>query len=542
MDDGPTGGNVNDENLQVNPSISSSEVIRSLLGSSADAEIIDDPTLMIYPDVGSSSVTYKIGWYASVDDGGNSRRVVIDAFNGRTLETESLVASGSYSRSGSVEGKIYTRHHFGGRVTEDFENLKVQAVNILGQKQDTDETSSSGSYSLSWTGATGVYKVGSELEGEYVKSVSDGDNTDLDHWISFSSPNTGTHNWTWSDDDEYRDQLNIFYHTNEIARWYDDSFFNVRFKVKLNANEDIDGNSAWCRGGSTPKIEFSESVVSERQADIIYHEYAHAVNYKLHGRFMGSSGQARALEEAQADYFAQTFLGASRHRIIGTWRDLRNTKMYPADYNSTSSEHQRGLIPAGSAWDLRLDIGASKTDEIIFAAIEMDSPRSNTFQRFFDNVLLADDDLNGNGRWNWDGCDNGGDKSPHAEEIWDAFSVNHGMPSGLLDEDPGCPSPKVQAPTASAASNSDGAYPNPFNSSVQVRYNLVDTGPVDVSVYSSTGQRVRRLVSSNNAERGSYAITWDGRSDRNRDVATGMYIVRVKTPSLIKSFKLSLIR
>ena len=191
---------------------------------------------------------------------------------------------------------------------------------------------------------------------------------------------------------------------------------------------------------------------------------------------------------------------------------------------------------------MRLDIGQSKTDEIIFAAFEMNAPKSNTFQRFFDNVLLADDDLYGNGRWNWDGCDNGGDKSPHAGQIWEAFSVNHGMPSGLLDEDPDCPSSKAQAPTASAASNNDGAYPNPFNSSVQLRYSLEETGPVDVSVYSITGQRVRRLLSSDHVRAGSYAITWDGRSQDNRDVATGTYIVRVKTPTLIKSFKLSLIR
>ena len=309
--DGDDGGttNVNESNLQVNPSISSSQVIQSLLGSSDDAEIIDNPTLMIYPDVGSSSVEYKIGWYASVDDGVNSRRVVIDAFNGQTLATESLIAHASYSRSGSVDGKIYTRHHFGGRRLNDFENLKVQVVNSLGQREDSDETSSSGSYSLSWTGATATYNVGSELEGEYIKSVSDGDNTDLDHWISFSTPYTGTHNWTWPEDAQYAEQLNIFYHTNEIARWFDGDLENINFKVKLKANTNVGSALAHCKGKSTPEIEFSDTAISERQADIIYHEYAHAVAYKMHNNWLGSGGQARALDEALADYFTQTFLG-----------------------------------------------------------------------------------------------------------------------------------------------------------------------------------------------------------------------------------------
>ena len=197
------------------------------------------------------------------------------------------------------------------------------------------------------------------------------------------------------------------------------------------------------------------------------------------------------------------------------------------------------MIPAGSAWDLRIDIGASKTDQIVFAALEMDSPRATTFQRFFDNVLLADDDLYGNGRWTWDGCDNGGDKSPHAGEIWEAFSVNHGMPSGLLDEDPDCSSSK---PSAQLVESDEGAYPNPFNSSVQIRYHLKEAGAVKIAIYSITGQRIRQLSADNRAQPGEYRLTWDGRSDEGAEVASGMYIVQVRMPSLVKSFKLSLIR
>ena len=212
-----------------------------------------------------------------------------------------------------------------------------------------------------------------------------------------------------------------------------------------------------------------------------------------------------------------------------------------ASSNNTTSSHQRGLTAAGAAWDLREDIGATKTDRIIFAAMEMDSPRANTFEEFYDNVLLADDDLYGNGTWNWQGCSQGGDKSPHAGEIWEAFDDNHGMPSSLLDEDPDCPSSKPQAQGA-AAEAVEGAYPNPFNSSVIVRYRLDEPGRVDVAIYSITGQLVRRLSSHEQAQPGSYLVAWDGQSDGGAQVASGMYLVRVQSPSLVKSFKLSLIQ
>lgn len=191
-----TGNVFEGPDLRVSPTISSSEVVADLLGSSSEAEIIDSPQLMIYPDVTETGITYKIGWVASVDDGGRSREVVVDAFNGRTLATESLVAHASYSRDGNVDGKIYPRHTFDGRVLRDFENLKVKAINISGQKVTDDETSSSGRYDLSWSGATSNYAVGAELEGEYVHSVSDDDEDDLDHYSEFSSAYTSTYDWT----------------------------------------------------------------------------------------------------------------------------------------------------------------------------------------------------------------------------------------------------------------------------------------------------------------------------------------------------------
>ena len=128
-----------------------------------------------------------------------------------------------------------------------------------------------------------------------------------------------------------------------------------------------------------------------------------------------------------------------------------------------------------------------------------------------------------------------------AGEIWKAFDDNHGMPSSLLDEDPDCPSSKPQAQGA-AADAVEGAYPNPFNSSVHLRYHLDEPGRVEVAVYSTTGQLIRRLSSHEQAQPGSYLVVWDGQSDGGTPVASGVYFVRVKSPSLVKSFKLSLIR
>ncbi len=299
-----------------------------------------------------------------------------------------------------------------------------------------------------------------------------------------------------------------------MARWYESNLYNVTHKVELGANENTPDASARTVGGSTPRIEFSNTLDSERQADTIYHEYTHSVSYKLHGSFIGSSGQAAALEEGMADYFAQTLIGDQHHRLTSGSRNLLNDKRYPDDYSTSNSEHTNGLIPGGAAWHLRIDLGATMANAIVFAALEMDSPRADTFEEFFDNVLLADDDLYGNGYWAWLGCGYGwGDTSPHAGEIWEAFSENHGMPSSLLAADPDCSSSKPVAGVAAAADAVEGVYPNPFNSSVSLRYRVDELGKVGVEVYSITGQLVRHLASEEVAVPGIYSVSWDGRSD-----------------------------
>ena len=77
---------------------------------------------------------------------------------------------------------------------------------------------------------------------------------------------------------------------------------------------------------------------------------------------------------------------------------------------------------------------------------------------------------------------------------------------------------------------------------MNLRYHLNEPGRVEVAIYSITGQLVRRLLSQDDATPGAYSVAWDGLSDRGAQVASGTYLVRVKSPSLVKSFKLSLVR
>ncbi|MHB9027667.1 MAG: DUF5696 domain-containing protein [Candidatus Latescibacterota bacterium] len=68
-----------------------------------------------------------------------------------------------------------------------------------------------------------------------------------------------------------------------------------------------------------------------------------------------------------------------------------------------------------------------------------------------------------------------------------------------------------------------GNYPNPFNAATTIRFTLPSSGPVNLEVYSVSGQKVRKLVDKH-LPAGEHAVSWDGHDDRGRPVASGIYL------------------
>ncbi len=70
--------------------------------------------------------------------------------------------------------------------------------------------------------------------------------------------------------------------------------------------------------------------------------------------------------------------------------------------------------------------------------------------------------------------------------------------------------------------------PNPFNPSTRIPFVLARAGRVELTVYDVHGARVRRLVSGPRPA-GRHEVTWDGRDDSGRPVASGVYIARLRS-------------
>lgn len=65
-------------------------------------------------------------------------------------------------------------------------------------------------------------------------------------------------------------------------------------------------------------------------------------------------------------------------------------------------------------------------------------------------------------------------------------------------------------------------YPNPFNPSTTIEYRTEEQGAVDILVYNSLGELVRKLVEGVRSK-GSYRVTWDGKDSKGNPAPSGVY-------------------
>jgi len=85
-------------------------------------------------------------------------------------------------------------------------------------------------------------------------------------------------------------------------------------------------------------------------------------------------------------------------------------------------------------------------------------------------------------------------------------------------------------------------YPNPFNPDTWIPYQLKEYANVVISIYSSTGQLIRRLALGNK-KAGYYtsmerAVHWDGRNGSGEKVSTGIYFYIIQAGDFVATKKM----
>ena len=79
--------------------------------------------------------------------------------------------------------------------------------------------------------------------------------------------------------------------------------------------------------------------------------------------------------------------------------------------------------------------------------------------------------------------------------------------------------------------------PNPFNPTTAIRFALRETGPVNLAVFNSLGQKVRVLADGPKSA-GIHTVMWDGRDEAGRSVSSGVYFCRMQAEKYSKTQKM----
>jgi hypothetical protein len=72
-------------------------------------------------------------------------------------------------------------------------------------------------------------------------------------------------------------------------------------------------------------------------------------------------------------------------------------------------------------------------------------------------------------------------------------------------------------------------YPNPFNPSTTLRFDLPENSKVSLVVYNLLGESIRTIVNNIDYKPGRFSVEWDGRDNSGFTVPSGVYLIRFET-------------
>ena len=85
------------------------------------------------------------------------------------------------------------------------------------------------------------------------------------------------------------------------------------------------------------------------------------------------------------------------------------------------------------------------------------------------------------------------------------------------------------------------AYPNPFNSTIRIRYGVSTPSAVNVAIYDMTGRLVSNCKIGEKAP-GWHEFTWQGTDTHGQKVSTGMYLVTMRTGGNFQKQKVTFLK
>ncbi len=85
-------------------------------------------------------------------------------------------------------------------------------------------------------------------------------------------------------------------------------------------------------------------------------------------------------------------------------------------------------------------------------------------------------------------------------------------------------------------------YPNPFNPSTVITFQLARSQNITVSVYNMLGQKIATLINNQKLSAGTNNVRWDGKDASGNSVSSGVYLYRISSPEYSVTKKMMLLK
>ncbi|MBD3234598.1 MAG: T9SS type A sorting domain-containing protein [candidate division Zixibacteria bacterium] len=83
------------------------------------------------------------------------------------------------------------------------------------------------------------------------------------------------------------------------------------------------------------------------------------------------------------------------------------------------------------------------------------------------------------------------------------------------------------------------AYPNPFNATTQISFQLAEPGNVQIDIFNIRGQRIANLMNGFQNS-GNISVVWSGMTNQEQEASSGIYFCKIKANNKIAVKKLVL--
>lgn len=130
----------------------------------------------------------------------------------------------------------------------------------------------------------------------------------------------------------------------------------------------------------------------------------------------------------------------------------------------------------------------------------------------------------------------------------DSLYLTHFLRDGsVLDNEIFTPNEKTKISNVNSIKNVNQtqllqSYPNPFNLSTNITFQLEKESNISIKIYDLNGREIRTLINNQNFTAGIHKVSWNGTNENNQIIANGVYYYKLESDHYSHSLKTILLK